>query len=426
MASGQAPQSQTQTQGAFRSVPRTGVIFVTTEAQKLGFGAPGGADVWCNFGQGMPECGPLPGAPPRIDSVVLNDLAHEYSPVPGIPELRQAVADMYNRRYRRGMKSQYTAENVAISSGGRTALTRAAAALGSIHLGHFLPDYTAYEELLDIFRLFSPIPIALDPENGYAFSAQDLEREIRGRGLSAILLSNPCNPTGKVIGGEALADWVATARRLDCTLLIDEFYSHYVWNEHGPILSAASCVEDVEKDPVVIFDGLTKNWRYAGWRIAWTVGPRSVIEAVSSAASFLDGGASRPLQKAALPLLEDGVIDAESAAIQTAFRRKRDLLVKRCRELGFKLQGEPQGTFYVFADLSGLPSSISDGMSFFKAALGEKVICVPGEFFDVNPGKRRRALGSRFAQHVRLSFGPTEDVVRMGCDRLEKMIRAAK
>jgi N-succinyldiaminopimelate aminotransferase len=411
---------------AFRSVPRTGVIFVTTEAQKLGFGGAGGSEAWCNFGQGMPECGPLPGAPPRVESVVLNDLAHEYSPVPGIGELRQAVADMYNRRFRRGMKSQYTAENVAISSGGRTALTRAAAALGPIHLGHFLPDYTAYEELLDIFRLFSPIPIALDPENGYAFSAQDLEKEIRGRGLSAILLSNPCNPTGQVIGGQKLADWVATARRLDCTLLIDEFYSHYVWNEHGPIMTAASHVEDVDRDPVVIFDGLTKNWRYAGWRIAWTVGPRSVIEAVSSAASFLDGGASRPLQRAALPLLEDAVIDAEGAAIQAVFRRKRDLMVKRCRELGLKLASEPQGTFYAFADLSGLPPSISDGMSFFKAALAEKVICVPGEFFDVNPGKRRRAQGSRFANHVRLSFGPSEETVRTGCDRLERMIRAAK
>jgi aspartate/methionine/tyrosine aminotransferase len=399
------------------------VIFVTTEAQKMGFGSNGGGEPWCNFGQGMPECGHLPGAPRRIESVTLNDLSHEYSPVPGIPELRQAVADMYNRRFRKGMKSQYTAENVAISSGGRMALTRAAAALGPIHLGHFLPDYTAYEELLGIFRLFSPIPIALDPENGYAFSAQDLEKEIRGRGLSAVLLSNPSNPTGKVIGGQELSDWVGTARRLDCTLLFDEFYSHYVWNEHGPVVSAARCVEDVDKDPVVIFDGLTKNWRYAGWRIAWTVGPRSVIEAVSSAASFLDGGASRPLQKAALPLLEDSVIDAENAAIQTVFRRKRDFLVKRCLELGLRLDVEPQGTFYVFADLSGLPKAISDGMSFFRAALAEKVICVPGEFFDVNPGKRRRALGSRFASHVRLSFGPSEETVRMGCERLERMIR---
>lgn len=410
------------THAAFRTVPRTGVIFVTTEAQKHGFGSPADASEWCNFGQGMPECGELPGAPPRVSSVAFNDLAHEYSPVPGIWELRQAVADMYNRRFRKGMKSQYTAENVAISSGGRTALTRAAASLGHINLGHFLPDYTAYEELLDIFKLFTPIPISLDPANGYQFSTQDLEREIVGRGLSALLLSNPCNPTGQVIGGKRLSEWVEAARKLDCALLIDEFYSHYIWNEHGPIVSSAQFVEDVDKDPVVIFDGLTKNWRYAGWRIAWTVGPRSVIESVSSAASFLDGGAARPLQKAALPLLEDSVIDAETSAIQTTFRRKRDLLISRCLKMGMRLDSDPQGTFYVFADLSGLPEAISDGMSFFRAALNEKVICVPGEFFDVNPGKRRRSLASRFSRHVRLSFGPSEDAIRMGCDRLEAMI----
>ncbi len=72
-----------------------------------------------------------------------------------------------------------------------------AAAIGQIHLGHFLPDYTAYEELLDIFRRFTPIPILLDPEHGYDFSLDSLRREISGRGLGALLLSNPCNPTGK-------------------------------------------------------------------------------------------------------------------------------------------------------------------------------------------------------------------------------------
>ena len=51
-------------------------------------------------------------------------------------------------------------------------------------------------------------------------------------------------------------------------------------------------VEDVDRDPVVLFDGLTKNWRYPGWRCTWVVGPRAVIEAVASTGSFLDGGAS--------------------------------------------------------------------------------------------------------------------------------------
>ena len=68
------------------------------------------------------------------------------------------MAALYNSLYRRGMKSQYKAENVCICGGGRSSLTRAVAALGEVNLGHFLPDYTAYEELLDIFKLFTSIP----------------------------------------------------------------------------------------------------------------------------------------------------------------------------------------------------------------------------------------------------------------------------
>ena len=401
------------------------MIFVTTEAQRLGFGSDTQSQ-WINLGQGMPECGSLEGAPERVESISLDDLTHEYSPVPGIKELRDAVAQMYNRRFRHGMKSQYSAENVAISSGGRAALTRAAASLGNIHLGHFLPDYTAYEELLDVFRLFTPIPIALESERNYEFSVADLDKEIVGRGLGAILLSNPSNPTGKVIAGGQLAEWVALARKRSCAMLMDEFYSHFVWSDAGPIVSAAKFVDDVENDPIVIFDGLTKNWRYAGWRVAWTVGPKNVIEAISSAASFLDGGASRPLQKAAVRLLQDDVIDAETAALQKAFRNKRELLLGSCRKMGMQIHSEPQGTFYIFADLSKLPRDISDGMSFFRAALNEKVICVPGEFFDVNPGKRRHNLESRFSHHVRLSFGPTLDLVNEGCRRLEAMVARSR
>src|SRR5205807_7207352 len=100
----------------------------------------------------------------------------EYAPVPGIGELREAVASLYNRLYRRGMPSQYAAENVSICGGGRASLTRAAASLGHVNLGHFLPDYTAYEELLDIFRAFTAIPILLEGESGYAFTVEDLRR----------------------------------------------------------------------------------------------------------------------------------------------------------------------------------------------------------------------------------------------------------
>lgn len=409
---------------AFRTVPRTGVIFVTTEATRLGFRSTN--PDWCNLGQGMPEAGPLPGAPDRCGQVQIDLADQEYAPVAGIWALRETVASLYNQQFRRGMPSQYSAENVAISGGGRAALTRIAAALGRVNLGHFLPDYTAYEELLDVFGLFTAIPILLESERGYAFSPAELRREITGRGLAALLLSNPSNPTGKLVAGQDMAEWVACARELDCTLLVDEFYSHYIWRPDlaaaGGIASSASFVEDVDRDPVVIIDGLTKNWRYPGWRVCWTVGPRSVIDGLTSSGSFLDGGGSRPLQRAAVDFLDLEATRQETAAISAEFSKKRDRMLAGLRDLGFVIDLPPEGTFYIWASAAHLPPSINNGMSFFRAALERKVIAVPGEFFDVNPGKRRSSTTSRFKQHLRFSFGPSMDTVEEALRRIKEMI----
>jgi hypothetical protein len=408
----------------FRPVPFTGVIYVMAEAARLGYHS-GNAD-WCNLGQGQPETGPLPGAPDRIEALPIAAADQEYAPVNGILELREAVAELYNQLFRVGQRSQYTADNVCICGGGRLSLTRTVAALGEINLGHFLPDYTAYEELLDIFRPFTAIPILLDSARGYAFTPDELAREITGRGLSALLLSNPSNPTGKVVRGRELGQWVKTARELQCTLLLDEFYSHYLWSpgDDDGIVSAARYVRDVDKDPVVILDGFTKNWRYPGWRTTWVVGPRSVIEGVSSTGSFLDGGGSRPLQRAAVPLLDPDAVRRETRALQQHFLRKRSLLLDGLREVGVRFDIAPEGTFYGWADLSALPRGLDEGMQFFRAALEEQVICVPGEFFDINPGKRRSSRASRFTRYARFSFGPELPVVEEGVRRLQRLIRA--
>ena len=408
----------------FRVVPKTGVIFVMSEAARHGYDRT--QSEWTNLGQGQPETGEIADAPPRVDAIDILEEDHEYAPVTGLWELRDAVADHYNRRYRRGMPTQYSAENVAISGGGRIALSRLAAALGAINLGHFLPDYTAYEELLDLFRLFNPIPILLDPARHYSFTAPELESEIQGRGLSAILLSNPCNPTGKLVGGSDLSQWIDRARRLDCAMIFDEFYSHYVWDGAHETATGVRYVEDVDRDPVVAINGLTKSWRYPGWRVSWTLGPRHVIDRLASAGSFLDGGASRPLQRAAVPLLEDRVTDAEIGAINTRFSSKREMMLARLRAMGITVDFEPQGTFYIWGNLSNLPEPLQDGMDFFRSALKRKVICVPGEFFDVNPGQRRASRYSRFKQYVRFSFGPSRQELERGLGRLEAMIQEAE
>ena len=408
----------------FRHVPQTGVIYVMQRAEEKGYSA--GDPEWVNLGQGAPETGLLRDSPARIHTFDVDPLFHEYSPVVGQLELRKKIADFYNYFYRQGKTSQYTYENVSIAGGGRIALTRIAASLGTINMGHFLPDYTAYEELLSVFKAFVPIPILLDPSTHYQASLKQIENEIAGRGLKAILLSNPCNPTGQLLEGDVLEQWVGLARSHQCSLILDEFYSHYIYN-HNPksaepkMVSAAAYVDDVNSDPVILVDGLTKNWRYPGWRISWTVGPKEVVNTIASAGSFLDGGACSLIQKPVLELLDPEHVKKETLALQACFQEKRNYMLERFAAMGIKVEAEPIGTFYVWANLSGLPSALQDGFDFFEAGLKEKVITVPGVFFDVNPEKRR--VCARFRNYSRISFGPEMSVIKRGLAKLEKIIK---
>lgn len=409
----------------FRPVPRTGVIYVSEEASNRGYTAH--HPDWSNLGQGQPEAGALPAAPPRVEAIPIGVDDQEYAPVGGLRELRDAVAQLYNELYRRGRRSRYSAENVAICGGGRVSLARVLSAVGHINVGHFLPDYTAYGELLDVFRAFNPIPIMLDPQSSYRFDADALRTEIVGRGLGAVLVSNPCNPTGSITGGAELAGWAAIARELDCALIMDEFYSNYVWNDAlGTTVSAAEHVEDVERERVIILNGLTKAWRYPGWRLSWVLGPRDLIETVVSAGSFLDGGGNRPLQRAALPLVNAQHFLDETRAIQTTFAAKRARTLEALSALGVRVAEPPQGTFYVWGDLAQLPPPLNDGMALFRRALERKVIVIPGQFFDVNPGNRRPHRGTRFDSFARFSFGPSMAELERGLARLGQLVADAR
>jgi aspartate/methionine/tyrosine aminotransferase len=350
--------------------------------------------------------------------------------VAGIVELRQAVADLYNARYRKDKASKYTWKNVCITPGGRASLTRVAAAIGNVYVGFFLPEYTAYEEMLAIFKKFVAIPHALDAKTGYGISPEELRREIRSRGLGVVVTSNPSNPTGKLIEGEDLKQWVTIGAEMKCSMVFDEFYSAYIWSHgaenNGRTVSAAEYVEDVNKDPVIIVDGLTKSWRLPGWRISWVVAPEEVVKAISSSGSFLDGGANNPLQHSAVALLNPEFANNDVKALQAHFRNKRQYMIDTLLQMGFKLDGMPMGTFYVWADVSGLPSPLDNGISFFEAALKEKVICVPGIFFDINPGRRRELESSPYHNYIRFSYGPSIEELKRGLTAIEKLVAQAR
>jgi N-succinyldiaminopimelate aminotransferase len=113
-------------------------------------------------------------------------------------------------------------------------------------------------------------------------------------------------------------------------------------------VSAARYVEDVDRDPVVLIDGLTKNWRYPGWRVSWTVGPKSVIDAVASAGSFLDGGGSRPCSAPPSPCSRSSTPRPRRPPSKRPSAKKRTKLVDGLQASSaswFDLA--PEGTFYV-------------------------------------------------------------------------------
>lgn len=425
---------------SFRSLPFMGVIRVNNEAAKVGYKM--GDPAWTNLGQGQPEIGLIPNCPPRFDNLKIDINDHGYGPVEGIPEYRQAVADHYNRLYRTNHSSKYTIDNVCIAPGGRAALTRIGAALDNTRLGYFTPDYTAYEDLLTTFPRIDPVHIELKAEQGFRISPTALEDRVISDRLSTLLISNPCNPTGHVIQGQELAAWVNMSRKRNCTLLMDEFYSHYIYSGVGqrsplgssapqnptgtvgplsPPVSSAAYINDVNSDPVLILDGLTKCYRYPGWRSGWVLGPKDIIQKLTAAGSFLDGGPSRPIQRAAIEVLKSELADQETNAVRAEFAIKQRLTLDALTKLGIEFPCTPLSTFYIFGSIAKLPAPLNDGLSFMHAAFKHQVLTVPGEFFDVNPNRRRTAK-SPLSSFVRFSFGPPRTNLEPGLARLTQML----
>src|SRR5204863_6502417 len=161
-------------------------------------------------------------------------------------------------------------------------------------------------------------------------------------------------------------------------LVLDEFYSHFIYTPDGkpgagPV-SGAECVLDVERDPVLIIDGLTKSFRYPGWRVGWALGPAPMMETIARAASSIDGGPSRIAQRAALKALEPAYADQETQAVRNVFAHKRNLLVERLEKIGVRFARRPESTFYGWASLAALPAPLDDAMTFFWRALEHKVM----------------------------------------------------
>ena len=365
-----------------------------------------------------------------------------YGPVQGITELREKIAHYYNEMYRKNKTSKYTADNVMVCPGGRGAVTRALAAMREGQVGYFLPDYTAYQEALSIFAPIQPVVMFQKYFEKPLMPSNEFEDQVSFMGLSAVLLSNPVNPTGQVLEGEELKNYVDVARKHETCIIFDEFYSHYYYDhsdasgdvglglgddphknpEPFPSVSSARYVEDVNEDPIIIINGLTKSWRCPGLRICWCVAPKDVITTMTACGSFLEGGANHPFQKFALPLMDMDFIKEDALSLQVHFRAKRDYMLKALSNIKIFEFWKPEATFYIFAYIGELPHPINDCDCFVTECLKEKVIVVPGNSFDIDPKNRRNLEMHPYSKFVRISYGPPMEQLQRGIQGITKVV----
>ena len=409
-----------------RYVPYMGVIWTVNEASKLGF--YNGHPDWCNVGQGQPEVGTIDGAPDRIESLKLQPSDAAYGPVGGTLEVREAIADWVNRTYRKGM-SQYTAENVSFACGGRLALTRLYSIFkDGARIAYKNPDYTAYEDYLYPLRHNCElIELRAEEKDGFTVPVERFENFMHDVRPNAFVFSNPCNPTGQVIKDEAMDRYIDAARKENCLLGADEFYATFSYNEDGSpaekAVSALPYVKDINRDPVIVFDGLTKGFRYPGWRAGWAIGPKYLIEMINRAASAVDGGPSTMVQRGVIEELAEGHAEAELLATRKEFAVKRKMMMEGLAELGIHTPAnQPLGTFYLWASIENLPGKLSDADYFFHACLQKKVITVPGHFFDVRPF-RVRPTNEPYRHWVRFSYGPNRQTIKTALERIAQVIK---
>lgn len=405
-----------------------GILRAMKEAADAGY-SPRNAR-WKNLGQGAPEVDAL-GNEPRVglddDVLRLGVGENAYAPVEGVDELREAIAKRYNDLYRVGKKSKYSKNNVTVTPGGRPALCRAVAALRPLRIGFVNPDYAAFAGILETFSGRKAVELQSTADNGFRIEMAGLRESLSNDVVDAALFSNPCNPTGTCLRGGSLRKLVQVFRQHRLVLVMDEFYSQYVYPRHekdpADPVSSAVFVDDVERDQVVIVDGLSKSFRYPGWRIGWAVGPTSIIQNMTAVGSFIDGGAAHPLQKAATEVLRIRERTLAVNETRNHFRKKRDLCVDALRQLGVGLPCYPQGSIYAFGSTCDLPAPLNSGQKFFREALRYEVITVPGVYFDLARGVQKSDTSSPLCSYVRFSFGPSFAQLTEALKRIGTMVR---
>jgi N-succinyldiaminopimelate aminotransferase len=354
-----------------------------------------------NLGQGFPDTdGPAELATLAAEAV-LAGRGNQYPPGPGIPELRQAIADHQKRFYDLDVDPD---REVLVTAGATEAIAAAMLALLEpgdevIALEPYYDSYAACIAMAGARR----VPVTLRPP---AFRLDlDAMRDAVTSRTRLILLNSPHNPTGMVATPAELAEIARLAIERDLLVVTDEVYEHIVFDgTHIPIAT----LPGMRERTVSISSG-GKTFSFTGWKVGWVTGTPELVTAVKTAKQFLTFVASGPFQYAIAAGL--ALPDSFYAALAANLRRKRDLLGAGLAEAGFDVF-TPQGTYFITTDIGRL--SDAGGLDFCRALPHRAgVVAVPNEvFYDDRRAGR---------DQVRFAFCKKDEVLAEATSRLASL-----
>ncbi|MFK7882878.1 MAG: aminotransferase class I/II-fold pyridoxal phosphate-dependent enzyme [Phycisphaerales bacterium] len=297
-----------------------------------------------NLSQGFPD-DPGPAAAHAAANRAMQAGHNQYAPMPGIPTLRQAIADWTHSL---NALNPNPNTDITVTAGATEAL--AAAMLGLVNPGDevilFEPYYDSYRACV-AFAGATPrfVQLKPDPTNTrFTFDEAELRAAFTSK-TKLVLVNTPHNPTGTVLSRAELQTIAALCQQHDVLALSDEVYETLTYNESEPHISIASLPGMHER--TITVSSIGKSYSLTGWKIGWAVAPQHLTAGIRAAHQFLTFAVATPFQHAAAELLTSHRNEAQ--AITEHDHAMRDLLVPALTDLGFKCFN-PAGTYFVMAD----------------------------------------------------------------------------
>ena len=386
------------------SMAESATMAITAKARAL---RAAGHDV-IGYGAGEPDF-PTPAPIVAAARAAAADPAmHKYTPAPGLPVLREAVA----AKTRRDSGYEVAPSQVIVTNGGKQSVYTGVHCLVDPGDEVLLPApyWVTYPAVVELAGGIT-IPLETDETSGFKVTVDQLEAAYTPRTKLLIFVS-PSNPTGAVYDASEIAEIGRWAVDRGVWVLTDEIYEHLVYGD----ASFASLPVEVPElaEQCVIVNGVAKTYAMTGWRVGWMVAPDHVIRGATKLQGHLTSNVSNIAQAGAIEAVSGSLDDVHM--MREAFDRRRRIMHRMLNETRGIDCIEPQGAFYCFASVRGaLGNRVGDTRPATALELAD--VCIDQAGVAFVPGEAFGAPG-----YARFSYALGDEDLVTGLERLQALL----